>query len=346
MIMRGLAMMTVLAVLAFGPNHAAFAQDQAAAPAPAPDIQAPAENPQAANEAALQSIREIMAAAKSNVESQDSPLPPSYPPIIANLAKRGAQIQYLGKRGDFDGWVVMERGTPSYMYVSGDGNTVFQGLMLDNEGKPVTLGQVAEAQMRNPDFFNAMPEDPTDPSTQATAAPTAQEAAAPTPQTPSAGQDMGQTLYSALSVTNYVTIGATAPDAPVLYAFIDPECEHCERFLKQIDQEYLVGQKLQLRAIPIGLQSREAAMKAAYLLSLPNGGDALMAQVRGQKTLPANPALTLDGQQLNLDLFQLWKFDGTPVLVFKAKDGQIMMVRGEPKNMKTMYDMIAPGDGA
>lgn len=327
---RDFAMMMLLAVLALAPHRAAWAQDTA--PAAAPQAEE--------NEAALQTVRDIMTQAKNNVATQEAPLTPVYPPIIENAAKRGAQIQFIGERGDFTGWVVLERGTPSYMYVSRDNQTVFQGLMFDGQGVPVTLGQVAEAQMRNPQFFDAVPEDA---SQQAVAAPLAPAPAVPAAPIPGQEQSAGQVLYNALSVSNFITLGNTEANAPVLYAFIDPECQHCDRFLKEIDQEYLVGKKLQLRAVPIGLQSADSAKKAAYLLSLPNGGDALMAQVRGEKALPVVPGITLDGQQLNIDLFQLWKFDGTPVLVFKAKDGQIMMVRGEPKNMKSMFDMIAQG---
>ena len=132
----------------------------------------------------------------------------------------------------------------------------------------------------------------------------------------------------------YTPFGRTIGDAnaPLLYAFIDPDCPHCKEFLKNAEAPYLTTKKIQLRVIPVGVLGDESMRRAAYLLAQPNAGELLLAHAKKEKTLPAPEGLTLDGQQLNTDLFELWRFDGTPILVFKAKDGQIMMVRGLPKD--------------
>lgn len=338
---RTTAIAILTAVLLIGGLGHARAQDAAPAQATVqeqPAAEAPATEEDAANQAALKAIQDMVAKAKENAASQQAQPTPVYPPVIDNAARRGAQVQFLGERNGFTGWLLVERGVPTYLYVSEDKETVFQGMMYDGQGQPLTMGQLAEAQIRNPEFFDATAPEGAD------AAPLA-----PLPKTvaeTAPSGDIGQTLYNALSVSNYVTIGSTAADAPVLYAFIDPECAHCEQFLKSIDQKYLATGKLQLRALPIGLLSSASAQKAAFVLAQPDGGAALMAQVRGQTPLPGNGGLNTEGQQLNIDLFQLWKFDGTPILVFKDKAGKILMVRGTPNNFDKMYGLIAPEGGA
>jgi thiol:disulfide interchange protein DsbG len=333
----------VLAVLlVFSHGMHAVAQE-AAATSPVVEAEATTAE-QAAQEAVTSKLGAVVDAAQANIEKQQFLYEPVHPPVIASAAQRGAQLQYVGSRNGFNGWIVVEKGVPSYTYVSEDGQTVFQGLMYDGEGQPITLGQLAEAQLRNPAFFGAEETETaqSQPGEQAVTTP-ADGGALAAPQGP------GETVYTALGITNIITMGAVNnPAAPVLYAFIDPDCPHCQEFLKAIEQTWLASGKIQLRAIPIGFSGDDSKKRAAYLLSLPNeeAGAALMAHAKGDQKLPARSGLTMAGEELNHNMFTSWKFDGTPILVYRAADGQIMMVRGKPNDPDAVLNAIAAGGGA
>lgn len=253
---------------------------------------------------------------------------PRRPEIIEAAAQQGAQVRYLGNREGFDGWLLLTQGTPSYIYISEDGETIFQGLMYDGDGQAITMQQIGAVQAADPGLSGGQ-------DTEAAASQATDDARSP-----------GETLYDALSVVNFITLGSADPSAPLLYAFMDPDCPHCKEFLQKTDAPYLANNKIQLRVIPVGVLGDDSMRRAAYLLSQPNGGDLLMAHAKKEKTLPTPEGLTLDGQQLNNDLFHLWRFDGTPILVFKDKSGTIMMVRGMPKDLPKLMDSIAEGSGA
>lgn len=258
------------------------------------------------------------------------------PKVIADAAARGVQVQYLGDRDGYSGWILLDKAGATYNYVSPDGNTIFQGMMYDGAGTPLTLGQIAAARKLNPTFFSmAGPGSTVEVSTQsATGAPAPQTA---DPQTP------GEQLYYSLGYSNVLKLGNLSDTAPVLYAFLDPDCGHCHDFLKEINKDYLVTNAIQLRVIPIGLLNEDSKRRAAYALAQADGAAQFLAHALGQKTMPAPEGLTLDGQQLNLDLFKHWRFDGTPILVYKEASGRIMMVRGGPKDMKSIVNSIAKG---
>lgn len=298
---------------------------------------AEAQAPVSPKTEALQAVQDVVQQARESVAAAPTLTEPARPSIIQAAAERGAKIQYLGERNGFTGWAIMEGEAPAFLYVSGDEQTIFRGLMFDDKGQAVTIGQVNEAQLRNPEFFGLTAQDVAQ----------AQESVAGPNPTPVDTRKPDQVLYDSLAVANYVTLGSTAATAPVLYTFIDPDCPYCKKFLKDIDKDYIQSGKVQLRVIPIGILGESSKQRAAYLLSQKqNGGTVLMQHVRGEKVMPAQAGIALDDQQLNLDLFQLWRFDGTPLFLFKDKNGTVMMVRGEPKDIKVFFDQIAPERGA
>lgn len=287
---------------------------------------------------APQIAEKIQDAVQDAARQQADPYAPPMPKVIADAAARGVQVQYLGNRDGFTGWILLDKAGATYNYVSADGNTIFQGMMYDGAGTPLTVGQVATAQKTNPGFFSLAGIDaaqtPTPPS------PTAQaqsHAVAQATKTPA------EQLYYSLGYSNFVKLGNPVDTAPIMYAFMDPDCAHCHDFLKEINTPYLASNTIQLRVIPIGVLGEESKRRAAYTLTQPDGGAQFLAHALEQKTLPAPQSVMLEGQQLNVDLFRNWRFDGTPILVYKEKSGRIMMVRGGPNNMKAVVDSILPG---
>lgn len=292
---------------------------------------------------ALKAMQQVVDNARANVAAEPDASAPTPPAIIQAAARRGAQYQYIGTRNGFSGWIILEGGAPAFVYVSEDEQTIFRGLMFDAKGQPVTIAQTTEAQIRNPEFFGLSEADiaAAQKADSATSSSTTSSGSAAATVTDNRTPD--QVLYDALGVSNYFVLGSDAPTAPMMYAFFDPDCPHCKQFLKSIDETFIKSGKVQLRMIPIGIISPESKARAAYLLAQANPGDLLMKHVRGEQELPVQKNITLDGQQLNLDLFRLWRMDGTPLFVFKDKNGTVMMVRGEPNNMDKLIEQVASG---
>jgi thiol:disulfide interchange protein DsbG len=43
----------------------------------------------------------------------------------------------------------------------------------------------------------------------------------------------------------------------------------------------------------------------------------------------------------NLAIMQSWKFNVTPMIVYRAKDGSVKIVRGKPKDLDALVNDIA-----
>lgn len=274
-------------------------------------------------EEALRAIQEAVTQARENIELdiENPPLPSS----IQSLVNSGAQVQFLGQYNNFNGWIVLNNGAPSYVYVSPDGQTIFRGFMFDENGTAVTVQQVAEAQLRNPAFFG-LDEDQINQQVQEDMA-----------------RGAGQTLYDALSVSNYFIMGSTDNNAPILYAFMDPDCPHCKRMIENMYPQYLANDQIQLRVIPIGVLSEASERRSATLLASDNAEELLRDHSFGTADIPVDPNIDLTRQNLNIELFTLWQFDGTPILVFEDKQDVVQMVRGTPRDLNGMIDLIKNG---
>ena len=57
-----------------------------------------------------------------------------------------------------------------------------------------------------------------------------------------------------------------------------------------------------------------------------------------ENALPARSDINQQGVQRNLSIMQSWKFNVTPLIVYRAKDGQVKIVRGQPKDLPAMIN--------
>lgn len=274
---------------------------------------------------AIRAVQEAVQVAKDNIQASSSISAPALPATIQSLVNSGARAAYLGRHQEFDGWIIMNNGAPSYVYISPDGNSIFRGLLFDKLGNPITLQQVAEAQLRDPEFFGIDPK-----SIDAQVDKDVERGA-------------GQTLYDALSVSNYFTMGTTDKNAPVLYAFIDPDCPHCKKFIRDAYPKYIENNRIQLRVIPVGVLSDESSIRSATLLNSQDPAQLLLDHAFNRDEIALDPDVPLDGQNLNVNLFTLWQFGGTPIFVFKDKNGDIQMVRGTPNDIDATINLIGNG---
>ncbi|HBR68296.1 MAG TPA: thiol:disulfide interchange protein DsbG [Rhodospirillaceae bacterium] len=246
---------------------------------------------------------------------------PQPPAPIQTLVDDGAQIRFLGKEHGLDTWLTIKNGQEQYFYVLPDGQAFLMGIMFDNNGKIVTVDQVRKLQEKGDSVLDSL------------AAP------APTPQQPDSFEfkSPSEQLFFDIENSNWLPFGQ--PGAPVMYSFIDPQCQHCHAFFDDVRKAgYLENGKAQLRMIPIGFRE-ETQAQAAYLLAAPNPQEKWFQHLDGdEKALPANSEINSQGVKKNLALMQAWKFDATPLIIYRAKDGTVKIVRGRPKDLAALVD--------
>jgi thiol:disulfide interchange protein DsbG len=259
----------------------------------------------------------------------EDPLP-QLPDPIQNLVNEGAQIRYLGKDHGFDSWLTVKNGVEQYFYVLPDRSAFVMGILFDPQGKAVTVQQVKRLQSQGDTLLDSLADVPTannkEPKDEAFKF-----------KTPS------EQLYADLQGSNWVALGK--PGAPVMYAFIDPQCPHCHAFIDSLRKgKYLDEGKIQLRLVPVGFKD-ETRAQAAFLIASPNPQERWFAHMDGDKqALPAKSDINQQGVQRNLALMQSWKFDVTPMIAYRAKDQTIKLVRGTPQDIPAVVNDLGGKD--
>lgn len=243
---------------------------------------------------------------------------PDLPAPIQNLVSQGAQIRYLGKEQGFDSWITIKNGQEQYFYVPPGGKTFFMGVMFDETGKLITVEQVKKLREKEGASLDSLADD-----FGFNPAKTKNEKDTVQFKTPS------EQMYYDIENANWVPLGQNG--APVLYAFIDPQCPHCHDFIEDLKGDIDAG-KVQLRMVMVGLKP-ETLSQAAYLLAAPDPQGRWWKHLAGDKdALPVVPEISGQGVQRNLAVMQSWKFSGTPTIIYRGKDGTVKIVQGRPQD--------------
>ncbi|HEY0901191.1 MAG TPA: thioredoxin fold domain-containing protein [Micavibrio sp.] len=249
--------------------------------------------------------------------------PPPMPAPLETLAKQGAQLRYLGRQGQLDGWIAIQNGQEQYFYVTPDREQVLLGLLFDKTGKMITMDQVAKLQKEGGEVLDILKSAP--------------RAEAATPQSSTAGditkelKSPSEQMFADIEQTNWVTLGNTA--APVVYMFIDPQCPYCHDFMKSLRKD-IEGGRVQVRLIPVGFRDDTRA-QAALLLAVPNAQERWFKHLDGdQQALPVTPGVNEQGVERNMAVMQSWKLNVTPLSVYRAQDGKVKIVQGRAKDLK------------
>ncbi|GEM_PF-592261 len=371
--MRLFALLRVaLVTSAFGVSMAlsmptnAVAQDaDAAQAAPAEQSGAEAQSPATTTPLPTEPItvptakEDPLAAFNANtVKEPPMPLP------LQESVRSGAQARYLGKHGTLNGWVIVKGGKPEFHYATEDGKSILMGILFDSNGNMVTGEQMRMLRLRdgatsyalsdlvntqNPSNTIKAPPSSTPTKTRVppreTGLPSDYDSlSAPaqtgTPQAQAEASNVtsADLFYAELEAGNWIRIGNA--QAPVIYAFIDPDCEHCQAFLKDIRLPYLERGLVQVRALPVGF-TEMSLKRAAYLLASPDPESQLMRYIDGEtQALFVPGAIQTQGAEKNISLMTKWKLSGTPIIAYKNKDGIIRFVRGRPDNIAVLIDEI------
>jgi thiol:disulfide interchange protein DsbG len=252
---------------------------------------------------------------------------PALPDTLQNLAAKGAQIRYLGREKGLDGWIAIHQGQEQYFYATPDREAVLMGLLFDKSGKMLTIRQVQNLQQGNDPTLESLMDAPMEPTVDPLSVLQKQLQAAQKAKPSSPAEE----LYAALESSNWIALGSNK-DAPVVYAFLDPQCVHCHGLMDDIRKDYLDAGQLQMHMIPVGLRD-ETKAQAAFLLASADPAARWYRHLDGDASaLPIANNTNVQAAEMNLAIMQDWKLDATPILVYRSGKGEIKIIRGRPKN--------------
>jgi len=248
---------------------------------------------------------------------------PELPDALKLLEERGAQTRYLGKKHGLDGWITVFQGQEQYYYVTPDGQGFLMGLLFNKNGDMVTLNQVRDLQKQaDGNILDFLTVDKPQEDIGTVMQETNEAFEYKTP---------AERMFAEVENSNWIQFGRD--DAPVIYSFMDPQCPHCHNFMKDLRKGFLDEGLVQLRMIPVGFRD-ETLAQSAFLLATPDAKERWYRHLDGDTTaLPATTSTSTQGIQKNLALMQAWKFNVTPMTVYRGKDGKVKIIRGRASNM-------------
>lgn len=273
--------------------------------------------------------------------------PPKLPKPLADTVANGAQSYYLGEYQGLYGWAIIRQGRPEYFYVTKDGSAMVMGILFDGAGEMVTAGQLAQLQANQGDDMFALTgsvdEQNTTPTSTAPSGTTSPRATtddggfATSLRSDYAELTPAQEMFLDVQAANWLTYGAQGEIE--IFAFVDPDCPHCQRFIANA-KPFVDEGLLKIRVLPIGFTA-ESEQKAALMLAGSNPIDRFMRYGAGDQSALNPPAgINVEAVAKNKSVMLKWNFDVTPVIVYRTGKGEIRIVRGRPKDMETLLTDI------
>jgi thiol:disulfide interchange protein DsbG len=260
---------------------------------------------------------------------------PPLPKPLQTQRDEGAQIRYLGREYGMDAWLSIQRGREQYFYVTPKGDAMLMGLLFDVEtGRLVTIDQLKAVQEQNGgvlDLFSATRvEEPVEkPQSVADGVSSLDDLK---PQAPS------ELLFKDVTAANTVMLGDEG--APLVYAFIDPQCQYCHEFIKELRKDALPNGKVRVAMIPVGFTDASRA-QAAFMLGAPDAAPRFLRHLDGDKVaLPVSYELNQQGVERNMAIMQNWKLSVTPLIVYRGANGEVKIIQGRPKSVPALVSDI------
>lgn len=300
--------------------------------------------------------------------------PSEIPDILKPLEEQGAQIRFLGNYAGFNGWIIFNKGQPSYTYTSENGRLFFQGMMFGPKGENITLQQLKEFRLRGAgssfDTLNEVsrlllekqrqeervnaaeqiadrierqtPSQTRQPAanntTNADPVRSAQtnQTAAPAQQAPAAARDANSKAERLMSDFEHSNwVSLGNYDAPEIYAMIDPNCPHCRKAMQGF-KSYLDSGRLEIRMVPIAFEDR-AKRVGALLLAAGDPKQAFYEYISGNlPNLGNDTGVNTQGVERNIMTAVAWGFNVTPMFFYRNAAGEVKIIKGVPKD----YDLI------
>lgn len=283
---------------------------------------------------------------------------PASIPVLASILKRGAKIYSIGSRPGLDGWFITKDNKVQVAYTTPDGQSFIVGAVFDMEGQNVTVEQIKAAVSSNRDLMALMMQ-PGNPQQSPSASNdnllpgtgTGKPASAPAEVKPpvpastaapvaelSPGEKLMEDLQKQASGIN---IGN--PQAPLLFMIMDPDCPHCQATWKALHANIVDKKNLQIRMIPIGRDEagEQRAAKLFEISDLVGAWDKYIAGDKSQLAGTPDPKF-LAVVRANHVLIDSWKIKETPYLAYRAKDGTVKVLQGEPQKISAVLNDLIP----
>ena len=112
-------------------------------------------------------------------------------------------------------------------------------------------------------------------------------------------------------------------------------------FINDFRKGYLDNGLIQIRIIPIGLRS-ETRAQAAFLLAVPNPQERWYRHLDGEEgALPITPGLNETAVERNFTIMQSWRFDVTPLSVYRARNGEVKIIQGRAKSISKLLNDLS-----
>jgi hypothetical protein len=282
---------------------------------------------------------------------------PNANPVLADFIKGGVKAYYMGNQLGYNGWFLEKDNQIQLAYTTPDNHGLVIGVLFDNKSNNISSQQIKDLYDSNKEVnafmmsLNAQQQKSYLPTQTPQMQPAYNSAAGYNPSAGAAAPvaaaspilpvSPGERLIKALDNANGLNLGAQS--APKLYMVADPNCPHCQATWKMLRSAIFSG-KLQVRLVPIDAIDADSARASAQFLSNANPLDAWDKYVMGDHSqLAGTPTdIALAAVRLNHQLIDSWNIHSTPYMVYKAKDGQIKIIQGEPQQGADMIDDIAP----
>ncbi len=253
---------------------------------------------------------------------------PAIPDALIPLEERGAQLRYLGTENGMDGWIAIYQGQEQYYYITPDKKAFVTGLMFAQDGRPITIDQVKGLQKQAGGVLDLLTQDKPEDQKLEKLSDVKSVTDGLSVKTPA------ERMFADVENSNWIRLGQDS--APVIYSFVDPQCPHCHEFIEDVRKKYIDTGALQVRIIPVGFQEGSLA-QASFLLGAPDAADRFYKHMDGDKdALPAKSDMSTQAVQKNMALMQAWKFNVTPLTVYRSAGGEVKIIRGRAKDVAAM----------
>lgn len=265
----------------------------------------------------------VVAGAAIAPAQAQKPGEPPMPKPLKTMADEGAQIRYIGSELGLNGWLAIHKGQEQYFYATPAGDAMILGLLFETEtGRLVTMDQIRKVQEESGGVLDMFSQPAREEKPAATAV---QDLTIKSP---------AEKMFEDIEATNQVAFGDEK--APVIYAFMDPQCPHCHSFMQDLRGNYLSNGVVQLRMIPVGF-NKDTLAQAAFLLGAPDAADRFLRHLDGDKmALPVSHDINQQGVERNMSVMQGWKLNVTPLIVYRSAKGEVKIIQGRPKDLSEM----------
>lgn len=250
-------------------------------------------------------------------------------PYLSDAIADGKELRYLGRQSGMDGWIAEKEGQIEIFYTTADGDGVVLGVLFDENGTNITREQMAgidELQPVDTTGLNIQPDAALDQKG------TQQQAQAPAkPNSP------GERLFAAVTEKRHFSIGSAR--APEMYLIVDPTCPFCKTLWAELADPYVKSGQVRANIIPVGALSQESGDITSKILGANDPSDAWLSYVAdgsdALNEIQGDPAYQSHYNSV-MEMMEQWQMSTVPYTVYRAANGKVKLVRGVPKDMKTV----------